>query len=229
MGTDGIFAGAASAVEADQLGNVYNAIPFKLAIESDYSDHDYTRFGAWTETSLENAADISPQINTGVFAYSALGQADYSNDLGLNFTAIYEGGTIAVDAEGSIYKGSIEVRVEWDPDALPDDVTSLISDLRNVRDSSWFQHGGQDVEHIGFSGLQATNTGSIEIAGNPTAAWVQYRNEGMQEPLSGTARINGTFVQESVDGPLGVIGQWSLSGSSSYIAIKGAFGAELVP
>ncbi len=223
--TTEVFSGDAS---VDQAENIYNAVPFKLAIEFDYSDHDYTRFGAWAETSRAHAAVASPQINTGVFAYSSLIPVNYSDSLGLDFTAVYEGGTIAVDSRGSIYMGSFELTVEWNPDAT-NDVSSLISDLKKVADDSWFQHDDKDVEHVGFSGMTVPSTGPITFDSSSPTVWVQYRNDGAQSSLSGSSGISGTFVQESVDGPLGVIGQWSLSDSDLDAPIKGAFGAELVP
>ena len=57
-------------------------------------------------------------IESGVFAYSPLNQTDYSTDNpnpGLDFEATYRGGTIAVDADGSIYQGSIRVTVDLGP------------------------------------------------------------------------------------------------------------------
>jgi hypothetical protein len=41
--------------------------------------------------------------------------------------------------------------------------------------------------------------------------------------------MSGKFLDDGIDGPLAVIGQWSLGGDSKYKAIEGAFGAELAP
>ena len=227
--SENVFASLSSSIEEDQVDDIFQAVPFALTVRFDYTDHNYTRFGAWADTTRADATDDTPAVSTTVFAYSPLSQTNYSSDPGLNFKAVYEGDTIAVDDEGAIYKGFIQVAVVWNSSPTANEVSSFIRDLRDIKDNSWFQHADQDVSLIGFSGMGANDTGLIEITGDPSRAWVQYRNDGVQEDIDGIKRMTGKFVHESIDGPLAVIGEWSLAEGSRYKAIKGAFGAELVP
>ena len=105
----------------------------------------------------------------------------------------------------------------------------MISDLTGVSGSTArFRHDNRDVRLIGFDGLVASDSGLVEITGAPANAWVEYLNED-QENIGGTRAMSGKFLDDGIDGPLAVIGQWSLGGDSKYKAIEGAFGAELAP
>ena len=222
LGTDEIFA---SLVNEDQVDDIFAAVPYKLAVEFDYTDHNYTRFGAWSKAIRDYAAADPSDPDTGVFAYSPLDQSNASIDQ-LKFSAMYEGGTIAVDSEGSIYKGFIQLTVEWDPDSQ-NAVSSFIRDLKNVSDNSWFQHASQDVGYILFEDMTASASG---ISGASASASIRYRDARLREvDIAGTAQMSGKFLGRSIDGPLGVIGSWSIVESSNNIDIEGAFGAELLP
>ena len=209
-------------VEDDQADDIFAAVPHRLAVQFDYTNHNYTRFGAWSKATLDYAAEELGPPETGVFAYSPLDQSSTSL-AELSFSAIYEGSTVAVDAEGSIYNGFIQLTVDWS--SANNSVTSFIRDLRNVSDSSWFQHDDLDVGFILFEGMTASNSA---ISG-ATSATIRYRdNIHLGEvTISGTRQMSGKFVGRSIDGPLGVIGSWSVDGSN--IDIEGAFGAELLP
>ena len=78
--------------------------------------------------------------------------------------------------------------------------------------------------------MEAGSTGDIGLS---TAAGfgvsIRYRDQRLTEvALSGTHSVEGRFVGEGIDGPFGVIGQWSLDDGNG-IDIDGAFGAELLP
>ena len=222
LGTDEIFA---SLVNEDQVDDIFAAVPYKLAVEFDYTDHNYTRFGAWSKAIRGNAAADPDDPDTGVFAYSPLDPSTASVDQ-LKFSAIYEGGTVAVDSEGSIYKGFIQLTVEWDPGSA-NAVSSYIRDLKDISDNSWFQHASQDVGYILFDEMTATRTG---ISGASASASIRYRDARLREvDLTGTSRMSGKFLGRSIDGPLGVIGSWSIVETANNIDIEGAFGAELLP
>ena len=223
--TDEIFADLGIAV--DQVDDIFKAVPYKLTVEFDYTNSNYTRFGAWSKPTREHATDVLDTSDTGVFAYSSLDQTNYSTDPDLSFRAIYEGGTVAVDSDGSIYQGFIQLTVEWAADAT-NAVSSFIRDLKDVSDSSYLQHDSQEVGYISFDGLTVNNTGDIIISGSASAR-IRYRDKIAGEvDITGTEEMSGKFVGNSIDGPLGVIGEWRVV-ETGGINIKGAFGAELLP
>ncbi len=217
-----IFAGL---VGEEQVDEIFDAVPYKLAVEFDYTNHNYTRFGAWSKASRDYAeADPNTPV-TGVFAYSPLDQSS-ALVTDLSFSAIYEGSTIAVDAEGSIYRGFIQLTVDWS--SATNAVTSFIRDLKDVTDNSWFQHASLDVGYILFEGMTAS--GRAITTTESVAASIRYRDPRLPEvSISGTTeQMSGKFVGTSIDGPLGVIGSWSVV-ETDGIDIEGAFGAELLP
>ena len=46
---------------------------------------------------------------------------------------------------------------------------------------------------------------------------------------TGTGDIDGLFVGKVIDGPLGIIGGWSISAIDSGDALTAAYGADLMP
>ena len=118
--------------------------------------------------------------------------------------------------------GFIQLTVDWS--SSNNSVSSFVRDLRNVSDSSWFQHASLDVGHIILEGLTAS---ASAISGSPSAT-IRYRDQSLNEvSVSGSVDMSGKFLGKSIDGPLGVIGSWSIDGSG--IDVEGAFGAELLP
>ena len=215
---DEIFAG--QNIEDDQVSDIFAARPYTMAVRFDYTSHNYTRFGVWAKKTLMYASEDPGTTTTGVFAYSPLEQSSDSV-ADLSFSATYEGATLAVDSEGEIFRGFFQLTVDWS--SGNNSVSSFVRDLRKVSDSSWFQHASLDVGHIIFTGLTAS---ASAISGSPSAT-IRYRDQSLSEvPVSG-AGMDGKFVGKSIDGPLGVIGSWSINGSG--IDVEGAFGAELLP
>ena len=226
LATDEIFDGLVASALVDEA---FDALDHNLTVKFDYTDHNFTRFGAWSNVDPESAIDTSPAIRTGVFAYSPLDQTNYtSSDDPLDFRAVYDGDTLAVDDSGKIYRGAFQLTVDWDAGGT-NTVSSFVRDLRNVSDNTWFQHGNLDVGYILFSGMGADSTGDIDLTASSLAVSIRYRDQRLTEAvLGGTHSIEGKFVGEGIDGPFGVIGQWSLDDGNG-IDIDGAFGAELLP
>ena len=212
----GVFVGQTVSVSAE---DIFAAVPRALSVGFDYTASNYTRFGAWAETTLDNAVDTSPAVETGLFAYSALDSAPSS--AALRFRAVYEGGTVAVDTvAGSLYRGFFQLAVDWTSGST-NTVSSFIRDLRNFRGSSRFQHSSQEVTLVEFLDVTVNDDGSLAAGGRTQ---VHYQG-GQPQTFSGQGITEVEFVGESVDGPRGVLGSWSVSG----IGLEGAFGAELIP
>ena len=227
LATDEIFDGLVASALVDEA---FDALDHNLTVKFDYTNFNFTRFGVWANVDPAHAIEADPTIRTGVFAFSALDQTNYtSGDAALDFRAVYEGGTLAVDDAGSIYRGAFQLTVDWDADGT-NTVSSFVRDLRNVSDNTWFQHANRDVGHILFSNMEAGSTGDIGLStGTDFGVSIRYRDQRLTEvTLSGTHTVEGRFVGEGIDGPFGVIGQWSLDDGNG-IDIDGAFGAELLP
>ena len=83
----------------------------------------------------------------------------------------------------------------------------------------WFRHDSQDVGTIFLSGMEMDGTGTAECgSADATAPDVRFGcRAGGAEPadLVGTAAISGKFLGNSrSEGPLGVLGTWSISGTA---------------
>lgn len=223
-----IFKGTTGVATTD-VDDIFAAVAYRFGVQYDYTN--YTRFGAWSNTSLGYAND-TPAITQGVFAYSPLAQTDLDTTEKLNFRAVYEGKTVAVDhGDGSLYTGVFQIAVQWDSSGSTSNLSAFARDLRKVSDNSWFQYGGVDVGYVLFTGsLTVNNTGSLEFSHSPTVD-VRYRaTNRQQENISGSHTLTGKFVGKGIDGPWGVIGTWNIAGGgSSDAALQGGYGADLLP
>ena len=237
----GIFYGETTTAE-DQDGlldgetaqDVFNRVQYTLDVR--YGNTDYTRFGAWIRTGSGRALD-APTHNTGDtghFAYSPLEQTkSTSDDLGYpsGAEATYAGKTIARDtspADGpEFYEGDIELQVSWDATIGNSGVIAILSDLRDADGALYEDTSGNDagvVTMIVFEADGMNNSGAV-LAFNDTSPAVRLRYEGFGVPDStGSGDISGKFVGESVDGPRGVVGSWSLGSN-----LSGVYGADIVP
>ena len=214
--TGGVFEGQTVNVSED---DIFNAVPRTLSVAFDYTSSNYTRFGAWAETTLDDATGTGRSVEEGVFAYSPLDPAPSSTDL--RFRAVYEGGTVAVDTDdGDLYRGFFQLAVDWESGSS-NTVSSFIRNLRNADTNATFQHSSQDVTLIEFLDASVDDSGSLADRGR---AQVHYQ-DGQTRSFSSQGLDEVKFVGESVDGPRGVIGRWSVSG----LELRGAFGAELIP
>ena len=226
LATDKILDGATT---EDQVAGIFKAADDSVTVQFDYTNRNYTRFGAWARSTRNHALE-GPVRTHGVFAYSPVDQTNFSGAL-LSFSAEYKGSSVAVNrSDGSLYKGSFEMFVEWDASATNNAVTSYVRNLRNVSgDRSLFQHEDQgqlkSVSAIIFEDVTVNSTGLLALNGSNPTVNLHYENDPSQNDVSGTDSMTGKFVGTSYDGPLGVIGNWSIGD----IDLEGAFGAELVP
>ena len=234
---DGVFYSAREAA-ADPIA-MYAARDYELTVK--YGHTEYTRFGAWTKL-LGTAASSSMAVDTenrpDVFAYSPLAQTVYEvldPAYPRDFRASYIGRTVAVDVSAAapkLYEGSIDLAVEWSRNLRDTLIHSVILGLRTTDDGETFQHQGADVDAIFFSNVRLRSGFGEALEFDDTRPDVRIRYENIrlgEGTWNGTAFHDGKFVGKSLDGPLGVIGTWSLSDSSLNIDLKGAYGADLTP
>ena len=70
------------------------------------------------------------------------------------------------------------------------------------------------------------NTLSFGVTGSTT----RVRHTDIRQPdLTQTGAIAGQFVGKVIDGPLGVIGTWSVDGVTGGDNLEGVYGADLAP
>ena len=198
------------------------------------------------------------------FAYSPLDQSKISSLSAPNFpdggNATYEGSTVAfvgndMQPWGLVgFEGDVEVHVTWDG-SDPDDgtgtlalgtMTAVISNFAKADTGDPLMHSNTEVSELIFSasagtGIPITTNPDHEVMFNPEtlAVSVRYANRSSElGTVSGTSALNGMFVGSSSDGPLGVLGRYSISTGAGLsfmdgvtnranVSIDGAFGADL--
>ncbi len=188
----------------------------------------YTRFGVWKVVEVDNVT------GKGTFGYSTLARTTYQDHMEdlypRRVVARYTGQTVAVDMSGNLYDGDYLLTVKWDDTEINESkVVAVISNLRTVSGSDRFMIGGVGVSQIEFKdSLQSQLEGGTEMDfTSPTATTVEYTT-GTTETLANDTTHDGYFVGSTgVDGPYGVLGNWSLEKGSDEI--KGVFGADLEP
>lgn len=210
----------------DDADELYAAREHDLTVRFGETSKNYTRFGVWANT-VHTAANVAGTHSTGVFAYSPVAQSNLTT--ALNFEATYVGDTLAVETstegQGTIYSGDFSLTVSWGSSPT---VSALISDLRNVSGNSILEVGGSSVQHIILEGSTASGTGLIAISGSPSYAGLRFTDSRRRDEAISGGGLEGKFVGESIDGPLGVLGTWTVTLETGR-SLNGAFGAELAP
>ena len=236
-GNSGLITGDNAAIDA-----VFSSVMSMATVE--YGSTAYTRFGAWnrvaTTTATTAPSDSGLDPANGVFAYSPLAATAYAtNDP--NFpagaSATYEGTTIARgnDAGNTYYQGTIMIGVTWA--SSPSDAANVgnirasITGLRNAEDLL-YTSGGTDVESILFTAAdinvsRSAETSALSFASGTTTTRLRYADLRIAD-TDASATLDGMFVGKVIDGPLAIIGSWSLNNSNGD-NLAGAYGAELLP
>ena len=235
---DGVFYEERRAVT--DTDSMFEVLDHDVRVEYRYTE--YGRFGVWSRTEGESAAEgVKDNLadSSGAFAYSPLDQSTYfTGDLRYpaNGTAYYEGSTVAVDDSSDgprIFEGRIALTVDWGSSVGRSTVSSVIHDLRTVDTSAIFRYNGVAVDQIVFSsGLRLSGGGDdgIEFYSLSPSVRIRYRDAARSDTrVSGHRSHTGKFVGTSRDGPLGVIGTWELGRSGRSDWLKGAYAADLVP
>ena len=189
----------------------------------------YTRFGVWSQKAPDLATDsltsTGDTIDTGTLAYSFL---EGEGGTGLTFIADYRGTTVAVDQDnGNLYRGTIDLTVNWNDNGDGGgSLTSSITDLRGVSGTSaYLQHDDKDVRTIFFPAVTVATAGTF--TGSSLSVDIGYRNGQQDAAVAANGTFDGVFVGDSHnEGPLGVLGRWSIAAPINF---QGSFGADLQP
>lgn len=227
----GLFAAVSPAVSnSDSLFDVPEHY-----LRVDYSSTNYGRFGAWAKRSATSAL-AGTTITSGAFAYSPVAQTTYySGDPAYpsSGTGYYVGSTVAVETTGNTrpFKGRMDLTVRWGSRVSGATLTATVRDLATLESDRPLVYNGYAVDAIVFQGVRlrgSTVTGTGFDTRSPDVR-VRYVDAGRADTRwSGARAIAGKFVGETLDGPLGVIGTWSLTSTRSS-SLKGAFAADLAP
>ena len=212
---------------------------------------DFTRFGVWYVRRARSAEHHNWELGEReAFAYSPLPKAEVTALSSPHYTAgksaTYSGKTVAFVAETD-YEGEIDINVTWNDTGATEGVgatlTTVISGLRDVDTGDLLTHEGLDVRDLVFANL-AFNTGAAagtdaadhvldfeSSSGQGDSVTVHYMDRNQATATEGAATLNGVFVGSSADGPLGVIGRYSITDFTTATGedalVTGAFGAEL--
>ena len=214
----------------------------------------------------------------GRFAYSPLEQTSYASADDPSYpgggVATYTGETLAVQ-NADFYAGTVSVRVEWTPNTIGESsVAAVISDLENVANGDPLVYKGvlpdpidatklitktsSEIRDIVFLAnvsadsedhtLSFTSSDMASARPKLTFADRNLADVLLYQAAATAATLEGKFVGQDIDGPLGVLGTWTLqlagpvkvngeypnSNSIHYqigngLMIHGAFGAEVGP
>ena len=235
LSSGGVFDDAGRSVaDPDDL---FDVLEHDLQVNYDYTD--YGRFGVWakrTATSALGGSAIDRANPPDSFAYSPLAQtAYYTGDPGYpsNGTGYYEGETLAVETQGDtrVYRGSVGLTVQWGSRVSSATLTSTIEDLRTLEGGRPLIYNGYAVDAIVFRSVRLSGGAGVGTGFDTRSPDVRVRYldaSRSDSRWSGSRSVAGKFVGRTIDGPLGVIGTWSLNSSYST-SLKGAFSADLLP
>ena len=225
---DGFFASATDYTQ-DQIRTIFaeRTIDFRLRT----ARTTYTRFGVWSQRAAEtadgNIAGATNPIENGSFAFGP--RSVMAAGTALTFVADYSGRALAVETDsGNLYGGSFELRVNWAGTGA--NVSATITDLRGIDGASGlFRHDNRDVKSIFLTdiveaeGVMAETTAAVQV---------QYTDRSVQPVTFGSATgtMAGSFIGDSTEGPIGVLGTWSIPADGTMSKLmRGSFGADLRP
>ena len=180
----------------------------------------YTRFGAWAHTSVADADRTTTSPVQGWFGYGALA-ASPTVDASVRVEAEYNGRTVAVDGDGTLYDGDYTLAVDWDGEGR---IESEITNLQAVSGSSRsrLEFNDNDVTVIAFEHVSAVTAFS-----GPARTLVEYSNGTRTDSTTNPVHAGQFLGDLTADGPVAVVGNWSVTVGET--TVQGAFGADLDP
>ena len=223
---------------------------------------DYTRFGLWSVRVTRNALRSDPDHDaTGsapwiftaseAFAYSPLLVTTYLDEDDEAFPsdtrAIYVGATLAWASDGSdrsieplVLSGDAVIIVNWNQlgsgaDSPAGTLTAVITGLADATGDRPGTASGGPIEELVFPGVAVTYRQGPGLRFSSRDVTVRAAHANPFRPsglVGGTATIRGHFVGLTHDGPLSVLGRWTLEHSAvehggGRTRLEGAFGADL--
>ena len=240
-----IFGRISSQTQLFSLSTDYTRFGVWYRRETDSAVHGWSNHASPDDgaDTPEDTGSTSP----GSYAYSYFSQSTYRVDRPVatypsNGLATYEGRTLAI-ANNATYVGDALIRVNWMPlnvtdPAAPVATSTIVPIFSNFErwDNSTldrFVHGGKVVDEIAFqasdgSALTLSHDGEkLGISVADAQVEVVYTDGTSIATAITASTFMGKFVGSSGDGPLGVLGTWSVPGFSGANALTGSFGADL--
>lgn len=223
---------------------------------------DYTRFGIWSVQRSRNALRSDPDgdgnanspwiyAESEAFAYSPLEATKYLEGDEMfprGARATYSGSTLALargtrsNIEPLPLSGSIEVEVAWDEVGITQSggapvgkLTAIISELLDPAGDRPTTASGHAVDELVFPDIVVSHGPNSGLLFNLDSVSVRASSVNRFVPtalVGGRGAINGSFVGHTFDGPLSVLGRWTLDRSAvrhrgNRTVFEGAFGADL--
>ena len=165
----------------------------------DFGSTRYTRFGVWNRTTSANAGADAEAADPGPNGVFAYSPLE-ATAYSLNDPNFPGGGEATY--EGTAYM----VETAGTANAV---ATILFT-----------------ATDINVARSETDNTLSFD--GNSTTVRLRHTDIRVTD-VTGTASIDGMFVGKVIDGPLGIIGAWDLTGVTGGDDLVGAYGADLQP
>ena len=187
-----------------------------------------TRYGAISKKTRDNAVS-KPDYGgdgdeLGAFAFGVTGQTVRSSLVSSSGNAFYEGGTLAVDQDGTHYSGDISLRVKFSTNK----VDGLISNLRSPDGDPW-RYLFADVSSITLPQKNLSRTAQFTNITGKNMANVSYAlragSSGTQDSIA--SQWTGRLLTDEEAGDHAV-GQWSVGAYGSFSYLAGGFGAGRV-
>ncbi len=216
------FRGRTAAQAAAAFGRTASTAAAALSVLGD------VRYGAATFNETATATDgLGPAELAQAFAYSTIPAVRRSSDVQVAGSAFYSGGTHAVDAEGKLYAGDIDVEVRFS--AL--EVGALVSGLTDVATGEPWRHGfGGAVAHVWLPDVPLSRAGTWNGWSGDARLGYELRPGGaLDEVLSGRAEFSGRLLGRGEDAGEQAVGVWRLTDPDDDPMLAGSFGAQRGP
>ncbi len=216
------FRGRTAAQAAAAFGRTASTAAAALSVLGD------VRYGAATFNETATATDgLGPAELAQAFAYATIPAVRRSSDVQVAGSAFYSGGTHAVDAEGNLYAGDIDVEVRFS--AL--EVGALVSGLTDMATGAPWRHGfGGAVAHVWLPDVPLSRAGTWNGWSGDARLGYELRPGGsLDEVLSGQAEFSGRLLGRGEDAGEQAVGAWRLNDPDNDPLLAGSFGVQRGP
>ena len=206
---------------AEQAAAAFNRV--KWTAEARLGELGSTRFGIAMYNSTDDAkAAPGDAERAQAFAWSTMDSIRRSTDVQMSGTATYDGRTHAVDKEGSLYAGDINVAVGFTNNR----VDGLVTGFADMDSGEPWTYGlGGAVTAITLPTATMNRRGAWQVRSGSDEGRLSYAPEpggSVDEDLSGGAFSGQLLGRDDLSGTE-VIGTWKVEIGNEVLA--GAFGA----